>query len=186
MILVPVLTVLLRFPVKTALGTSLAVVAAQAIPGTVTHAIIGNIDWAIAGGLVIGVIPGARIGSRMAVAAEDRKLRTVVAIAMALLAIAFAVTEIRALDHDHAMDGSHGMRCHRCRYRCRRKRSDRSGLASSRRCASRNNRSAIEARRETSKLGSRATHRSSRRLGELAGAGRRAPDQPGRESRPVR
>jgi uncharacterized membrane protein YfcA len=97
-ILVPVLTVLLRFPVKTALGTSLAVVAAQAIPGTVTHAIIGNVDWAIAGGLMIGVVPGARIGSRLAVAAEDRKLRTVVAIAMAVLAIAFAVTEIRALD----------------------------------------------------------------------------------------
>ncbi len=97
-ILVPVLTVLLKFPVKTALGTSLAVVAAQAIPGTITHALIGNIDWAIAGGLVIGVVPGARIGSRLAVAAEDRKLRTIVAIAMALLAVAFAVTEIRALD----------------------------------------------------------------------------------------
>lgn len=97
-ILVPVLTVLLRFPVKTALGTSLAVVAAQAIPGTVTHAIIGNIDWAIAGGLVIGVVPGARIGSRLAVAAEDRKLRTVVAITMALMAIVFGITEIRALD----------------------------------------------------------------------------------------
>lgn len=96
-ILVPVLTVLLRFPVKTALGTSLAVVAAQAIPGTVTHALIGNIDWAIAGGLVIGVVPGARIGSRLAVAAEDRKLRTVVAVVMALMAIAFALTEIRAL-----------------------------------------------------------------------------------------
>jgi uncharacterized membrane protein YfcA len=97
-ILVPVLTVLLRFPVKTALGTSLAVVAAQAIPGTVTHALIGNIDWSIAGGLMLGVIPGARIGSRMAVSAEDRKLRIVVALTMSALAIAFAVTEIRALN----------------------------------------------------------------------------------------
>ncbi|MEX0874939.1 MAG: sulfite exporter TauE/SafE family protein [Actinomycetota bacterium] len=96
-ILVPVLTVLLRFPVKSALGTSLAVVAAQAVPGTLTHALIGNIDWSIAGGLVLGVIPGAWIGSRIAVAAEDRKLRTVVALAMAALAVAFAVTEIRAL-----------------------------------------------------------------------------------------
>jgi hypothetical protein len=93
-----VLTVLLRFPVKTALGTSLAVVAAQAIPGTVTHALIGNIDWSIAGGLMLGVIPGARIGSRMAVSAEDRKLRIVVALTMSALAIAFAVTEIRALN----------------------------------------------------------------------------------------
>lgn len=96
-ILVPVLTVMLRFPVKTALGTSLAVVAAQAIPGTVVHSLIGNVDWAIAGGLVIGVIPGARIGSRWAVAAEDKRLRTIVGVAMAVLALAFGATEIRGL-----------------------------------------------------------------------------------------
>lgn len=96
-ILVPVLTGLLRFPIKTALGTSLAVVAAQAIPGSVAHGLIGNVDWRIAGGLVLGVIPGARIGSRLAVAAEDAKLRVVVAIAMAILAVAFAATEVREL-----------------------------------------------------------------------------------------
>lgn len=96
-ILVPVLTGLLRFPIKTAIGTSLAVVAAQAIPGTITHAVIGNIDWAIAGGLVLGVVPGARIGSRLAVATEDAKLRLVVAIAMATLAIVFGGTELREL-----------------------------------------------------------------------------------------
>jgi uncharacterized protein len=96
-ILVPVLTALLRFPVKTALGTSLAVVAAQSIPGTVTHAIIGNIDWRIVGGLIIGVIPGAHIGSRAAVAANDAKLRFVVGAAMAVLALAFAAGELRNL-----------------------------------------------------------------------------------------
>jgi uncharacterized membrane protein YfcA len=96
-ILVPVLTGLLRFPIKQALGTSLAVVAAQAIPGSVTHWIIGNIDWTIAGGLVLGVIPGARIGSRLAVASEDRKLRAVVAIAMMVLAVVFGGTELKEL-----------------------------------------------------------------------------------------
>lgn len=96
-ILVPVLSGLLRFPIKTAIGTSLAVVAAQAIPGTVTHALIGNIDWTIAGGLVLGVIPGARIGSRLAVAAEDEKLRLVVSIALAVLALIFGGTELRQL-----------------------------------------------------------------------------------------
>lgn len=96
-ILVPVLSGLLRFPIKTALGTSLAVVAAQAIPATLTHWIIGNIDWSIAGGLVLGVIPGAHIGSRLAIASEDAKLRTVTAVAMAILALAFGATELREL-----------------------------------------------------------------------------------------
>jgi uncharacterized membrane protein YfcA len=96
-ILVPILTGLLRFPIKTALGTSLLVVAAQAVPGSITHALIGNIDWAIAGGLALGVIPGARIGSRLAVASEDAKLRVVVAVAMAVLAVVFGATELREL-----------------------------------------------------------------------------------------
>jgi hypothetical protein len=96
-ILVPVLAVILRFPVKTALGTSLAVVAAQSIPGTVTHALIGNIDWRIVGGLVIGVVPGAYIGSRAAVAAEDAKLRLVVGVGMAALALAFGLGELHNL-----------------------------------------------------------------------------------------
>lgn len=96
-ILVPVLTVVLRLPVKTALGTSLAVVGAQSIPGSVTHAIIGNIDWRIVGGLVIGVVPGARIGSRAALAAEDAKLRVAVGLGMAGLALAFGATELRNL-----------------------------------------------------------------------------------------
>lgn len=94
-ILVPVLAGLLRFPIKTAIGTSLAVVAAQAIPGTLAHAQLGHIDWAIAGGLVIGVVPGARIGSRLAIASEDRALRTFVAVALAVLALIFGGTELR-------------------------------------------------------------------------------------------
>jgi hypothetical protein len=49
------------------------------------------------GGLVIGVIPGARLGSALAVRAEDAKLRLVVGVAMAALAVVFGLTELRAL-----------------------------------------------------------------------------------------
>jgi uncharacterized membrane protein YfcA len=96
-ILVPVLTVVLRYPLKAALGTSLAVVAAQAIPGTVVHALLGHIDWSIAAGLSIGVIPGARIGSKWAIAASDTRLRVMVALAMGTLAIVFGAGELRLL-----------------------------------------------------------------------------------------
>lgn len=96
-ILVPVLTVVLGFPTKTALGTSLAVVAAQAIPGTITHAILGNIDWLVVAGLLVGVVPGARLGSRIAVRTEDAKLRLVVGLTMSALAVAFGAAELRNL-----------------------------------------------------------------------------------------
>ena len=96
-VLVPILAVTLRFPLKTALGTSLAVVAAQAVPGTVVHALLGHIDWRIAAGLAIGVIPGARIGSKWAIAASDKRLRVVVALAIGTLAIIFGATELHAL-----------------------------------------------------------------------------------------
>lgn len=96
-ILVPAFTVLLRLPVKTALGTSLAVVAAQAIPGTIVHWWLGNIDWVLVAGLVLGVVPGARIGSRLAVRSDDTRLRVVVSLTMAALAIAFGASEIRGL-----------------------------------------------------------------------------------------
>lgn len=96
-ILVPVLAVMLRFPLKTALGTSLAVVSAQAVPGTIVHGLLGHIDWGIAAGLAIGVVPGAHIGSRWAVASSDKRLRVVVALAMGVLAVVFGATEVRSL-----------------------------------------------------------------------------------------
>ena len=96
-ILVPVLTVILRFPLKTALGTSLAVVSAQAVPGTIVHGLLGHVDWGIAAGLALGVIPGAHIGARWAIAASDKRLRVVVALAMGILAVVFGATELRSL-----------------------------------------------------------------------------------------
>jgi uncharacterized membrane protein YfcA len=96
-VLVPVLSVVLRFPLKRAIGTSLAVVAAQAIPGTITHALLHHIDWRIAAGLMIGVIPGARIGSTWAIGSEDKRLRVIVASALAVLAVVFGGTELHAL-----------------------------------------------------------------------------------------
>lgn len=96
-VLVPVFTVVLRLPLKTALGTSLAVVAAQAVPGSVVHAWLGHINWAMAAGLALGVIPGARLGAKLALGAQDRVLRVVVALGMAALAIAFGTEELRAL-----------------------------------------------------------------------------------------
>ena len=76
-------------PLKEAVATSLACVGILAIPGTITHALLGDIDWAFAIPLCVGVIPGARsartsrsgrptarCGSRSAIVLGDHRGRS--------------------------------------------------------------------------------------------------------------
>ncbi|NTU71706.1 MAG: sulfite exporter TauE/SafE family protein, partial [Coriobacteriia bacterium] len=63
-VLVPLLTRWVGFPIKRAIATSLVAVTILAVPGTITHALLGNIDWRIAAALAVGVVPGAFLGSR--------------------------------------------------------------------------------------------------------------------------
>ena len=84
-VLVPMLTRWLRFDIKRAIGTSLLAIAILAVPGTITHALMGHIDWRLAGALMIGVIPGAWLGSRITLGSSDRATR--IAFAVMLLAV---------------------------------------------------------------------------------------------------
>jgi uncharacterized membrane protein YfcA len=74
-VLVPMLTRWLRFDIKRAIGTSLLAIAILAVPGTLTHAWLGHIDWRLAGALMLGVIPGAWLGARITLGATDRATR---------------------------------------------------------------------------------------------------------------
>jgi uncharacterized membrane protein YfcA len=74
-ILVPMLTRWMRLDIKRAIGTSLIAIGILAIPGTITHAYLGHIDWAIALVLTLGVIPGAWLGARISLGARDRSIR---------------------------------------------------------------------------------------------------------------
>jgi uncharacterized membrane protein YfcA len=97
LVLVPAFTGWVRLPIKAALGTSLAVVAVLAVPGTITHAALGNIDWLYALPLCVGIVPGARIGSHLAIRSSDRALRLIVGIGLGTLAIVYAVSEVVAI-----------------------------------------------------------------------------------------
>ena len=68
--MVPAFVQLARMEVKSAVATSLVCVGAFAIPGTITHALLGHIDWRVAIALIIGVIPGARLGAALAIRAD--------------------------------------------------------------------------------------------------------------------
>lgn len=97
LLLVPLFTGWIRLPIKVALGTSLACVAVLAIPGTITHILLGHIDWLYALPLCIGVVPGARYGSHLAIKSSERRLRLIVGIGLGTIAVIYAVGEILSL-----------------------------------------------------------------------------------------
>jgi uncharacterized membrane protein YfcA len=96
-IMVPAFVQLARIEVKSAIATSLVCVGLFAIPGTITHALQDHVDWRVAMALVIGVIPGARLGAALTIRATDRRLRVVVASFLGSTAVLYGVGELTAL-----------------------------------------------------------------------------------------
>jgi uncharacterized membrane protein YfcA len=96
-LMVPAFSSWARLSLKETIATSLAVVGILAVPGTITHALLGHIAWIYAIPLSIGVIPGARIGAHVTVSTSDRRLRVMVGAMLGVLAVVYAVGEILAL-----------------------------------------------------------------------------------------
>jgi uncharacterized membrane protein YfcA len=96
-VMVPAFTELVRLPLKTAIASSLLCVAAFAVPGTITHWVLGDIDWRFAVPLAIGVVPGARLGAALAIRANDVHLRRVVAIFLGVTSVIYGAGELAAL-----------------------------------------------------------------------------------------
>jgi uncharacterized membrane protein YfcA len=96
-LMVPAFTGWVRLTIKEAVATSLVCVGVLAVPGTITHAVLGNVDWGFAIPLAIGVIPGAQLGAHLAIRASARTLRLAVAAALGAIAVAYAISEILVL-----------------------------------------------------------------------------------------
>lgn len=96
-IMVPAFVQLARMEVKTAIATSLICVGAFAVPGTITHALQDHVDWRVAIALVIGVVPGARLGAALTIKATDHRLRVVVASFLGCTSALYAAGELAAL-----------------------------------------------------------------------------------------
>jgi len=97
LLMVPLLTRWIGMPLKRSLGTSLAAIVGMVIPGTIVHAWLGNIDWSVALALAIGSVPGARIGSRIALGTKERTLRRLVGTFMLVVGLAYAAQQIHDL-----------------------------------------------------------------------------------------
>jgi uncharacterized membrane protein YfcA len=96
-LMVPGFNQIVGLRLKETIATSLVCVGLFAIPGTVTHAILGDIDWRFAILLAVGVVPGARLGAALAIRAERNRLRLVVASFLGLISAIYLVGEVIAL-----------------------------------------------------------------------------------------
>lgn len=96
-VMVPAFVQLARMEVKSAIATSLVCVGAFAVPGTLAHALQDRVDWRVALALVVGVVPGARLGAALTIKAADRRLRITVASFLGCTAVLYAAGELNAL-----------------------------------------------------------------------------------------
>ncbi|MDP1819480.1 MAG: sulfite exporter TauE/SafE family protein [Acidimicrobiales bacterium] len=96
-IMVPAFVAFARMDVKTAIATSLVCVGSFAVPGTITHLVLDHVDWRVVAALVLGVIPGARLGAALTIRANDRRLRVTVAAFLGLTAVLYAAGELASL-----------------------------------------------------------------------------------------
>lgn len=92
-VLMPAFTSLFGLEVRRAVPASLVAVAMFSVPALATHAINGHIVWPLALALVVGVIPGARFGSRLTVTASERSVRLAFGAVIGVLAVVYGVTE---------------------------------------------------------------------------------------------
>ena len=97
LVLVPGLNQIGRLPLRTSVATSLICVGAFAVPGSLAHGVLGNIDWRVALLLAVTVIPGARVGAGVSLRVRDRRLAQLVAAFLGVIAVGYAGGELVAL-----------------------------------------------------------------------------------------
>lgn len=87
-LLAPLYLVVLRLDVKTAFACSLVTSAGLAVPGTVTHALLGHIDWALVAVFATASIPLSWAGARTALRTESVRLERLYGAGLAVLGVA--------------------------------------------------------------------------------------------------
>ena len=85
-LLAPLFMNVLHMPVRRALGTSLALAAALAVPGTIVHAWLGHIDWSLTLAFGLASVPFATLGATTALRVRERSLTLAYGVGIAMLA----------------------------------------------------------------------------------------------------
>ncbi len=93
-VMIPAYFRLLGLPIKKTTGTSLLVAGVLAIPGTIAHWCLGNIDWGLAGGVALGALAGSYFGSRITLRSSERRVRIYVGSILVLIGLLYFGGEI--------------------------------------------------------------------------------------------
>lgn len=92
-LMVPMFMGIIGLPMKLTSGSSLIAVMILAIPGTITQALLGNIDWLVGISVAIGSIPGAIIGARLMKRIPELALRFFFGGFLLVIAVLLAVNQ---------------------------------------------------------------------------------------------
>jgi uncharacterized protein len=76
---------------RRAIGTNLVVGFALGVAGFAAHAARLEVDWPVLGAGLVGALPGAWFGARLAALASELTLRRAIGVALLAVAVAFAV-----------------------------------------------------------------------------------------------
>lgn len=90
-LLAPLYVAVLRLPIKAALASSLAVAAVLAVPGTIVHAALSHIDWALVAVFAATSVPLSFLGARVALRTDPARLERLYGAAISLLGIVFLI-----------------------------------------------------------------------------------------------
>lgn len=93
-LMVPCLLYFYRFSVKAAFGTSLIVIAAVSIPGTLSHFAMMHVDVPLALLMIASSIPGSLAGSALALKLKDSFLRRGFGVIMLIMSVVLAMREL--------------------------------------------------------------------------------------------
>jgi uncharacterized protein len=97
LVMVPMLAGWLGMPLKRSLGTSLLAIVALVVPGAVVHGVLGHLDLWLCIVLMVGSVPGARLGAAIALGARERTLRVVVGCGLLAVSILYAIEQASAM-----------------------------------------------------------------------------------------
>ncbi len=92
--LIPIYVLFFGARLREAAATSLLCVAFLAIPGTITHALLGHIDWWLALQLGITVVPATYLGARLSVSLAHIRLRRPFGVFLSVFAVYFFIREL--------------------------------------------------------------------------------------------